>query len=189
MTLNPKLQQYIDFLTAANERINLVSRKDIANVVEHHVQPSLYYLELERIQPGDTILDIGSGGGFPGLVIAIMQPETEVTLVDSIMKKAHFLQEAATTLALKNVNVLNARVEQLAKQANYKHRFDHVTARAVAPLNQLWDWAEPLLTSGGSLEAMKGLAAAEAEVTYLLNVDYDLIRYPETNTVIVSVHN
>src|SRR3989338_2001212 len=148
--MNGVLEHFCQLLTDANQRVNLVSRKDISNLFEHHIQPSLLWLEWGRVKPGERVLDIGSGGGFPGMVIAIMEPRIDMTLVESIWKKAQFLQSCVDQLHLKNVHVIHDRVEHLSGQ------YDRVTARAVAPLEQLWLLAEPLLKPGGTLEAMKG---------------------------------
>ncbi len=148
--MNGVLDHFCQLLTDANQRVNLVSRKDIGNLSEHHIKPSLLWLEWGRVKPGERVLDIGSGGGFPGMVIAIMEPTIDMTLVESIGKKAKFLQACVDQLGLKNVHVIHDRVEHLTGQ------YDRVTVRAVAPLEQLWLWSEPLLKPGGTLEAMKG---------------------------------
>ena len=182
--MHPILTRYCAIVRSANSQINLVSRKDIDQLYAHHVVPSLLFLELERIQPGDHILDIGSGAGFPGIVLAIMEPTLQVTVTDSIKKKADFLKQCVAELKLVNVKVVHTRVEEIKGQT-----FDHVTARAVAPVATLYRWAKPLLRSGGTLETLKGRVAAEQEVLALPeNVDYDIIPCPDTeNTVIVSV--
>lgn len=153
------LERFCQLVTEANQHINLVSRKDIGKLSDHHVKPSLLWLEWERVKPGERVLDIGSGGGFPGMVIAIMEPTIDMTLVESIGKKAKFLQNCVQQLHLKNVHVIHDRVEHLTGQ------YDRVTARAVAPLEQLWEWAEPLLKDGGTLEAMKGSDAGTVIVS------------------------
>lgn len=182
--VQPLLKHYLDLVRSANTRINLVSRKDIEHLEDHHVRPSRLFLELERVFPGDRILDIGSGGGFPGIVLAILEPSLHVTLTDSIKKKADFLQDCVRQLKLKNVTVLNTRVESIQGKM-----FDHITARAVAPVIDLWRWSKHLLATGGTLETLKGRDAAEMEVLALGdNVDYDIIPCPDFDqTVIVSV--
>lgn len=184
IALMTKLEQYCAIVKDYNTKINLVSRKDIDQLYEHHVLPSLLFLDLERVLPGDHILDIGSGAGFPGIVLAIMEPSLQVTVTDSIKKKTDFLKHCVTTLKLPNVQVLHTRVEEITSQT-----FDHVTARAVAPVATLYRWAKPLLVSGGTLETLKGRNAAELEVMGLAEtVDYDIIPCPDfENTVIVSV--
>ncbi len=184
LTEHPLLAKYIDLVREANTKINLVSRKDIDQLYAHHILPSLLFLNLERLLPGDRVLDIGSGGGFPGIVLAIVEPSLQITLTDSIKKKADFLQHCVQTLQLTNVQVLHKRAEEITGQ-----KFDHVTARAVAPVGALWGWAKPLLVAGGTLETIKGRTHAEAEVLALGdNTDYDIIPCPDfENTVIVSV--
>lgn len=148
--MNGVLERFCQLLTEANQKINLVSRKDIGFLYDHHVKPSLLWLEWGRVKPGERVLDIGSGGGFPGMVIAIMEPTIDMTLVESIAKKAQFLRSCVVQLHLKNVQVIHDRVENLSGQ------YDRVTARAVAPIETLWQWAKPLLKENGTLEAMKG---------------------------------
>lgn len=176
------LEQYCNLVRTANQGINLVSRQDIDQLQAHHVVPSLLYLELKRVQPGDQVLDIGSGGGFPGMVIAIMEPTIQMTLVDSIAKKTQFLRHCVAELRLKNVTVITGRVETLSGS------YDHLTARAVAPLETLWAWASPLLTSTGTLEALKGAQHAEREVLALpATTQHTIIPTNLPGTVIVSV--
>ncbi len=176
------LEQYCNLVRTANQTVNLVSRQDIDQLSAHHVVPSRLFLELKRLQPGDQVLDIGSGGGFPGMVIAIMEPTIQMTLVDSIGKKTKFLKHCVATLGLKNVTVITGRVETLSG------RYDHVTARAVAPLDTLWSWASPLLTRTGTLEALKGAQYAEREVLALpATTQYTIIPTNLPSTVIVSV--
>lgn len=176
------LAQYCNLVRTANQTVNLVSRQDIGQLQAHQVVPSLLYLELKRVQPGDQVLDIGSGGGFPGMVIAIMEPTIQMTLVDSIAKKTKFLKHCVTALGLKNVTVVTGRVETLSGQ------YDHITARAVAPLDTLWAWADPLLKPTGTLEAMKGATHADYEVQLLpVTAQPKIIPTNLPGTVIVSV--
>ncbi|MBI4407141.1 MAG: 16S rRNA (guanine(527)-N(7))-methyltransferase RsmG [Candidatus Kerfeldbacteria bacterium] len=176
------LEQYCNLVRTANQTVNLVSRQDIDQLYAHHVVPSRLFLELQRVRPGETVLDIGSGGGFPGMVIAIMEPTIQVTLVDSIGKKTKFLRHCVAELGLNNVTVVTGRVETVSGQ------YDHVTARAVAPLDTLWSWASPLLKPTGTLETLKGAQHAAHEVqTVPVTAQYTIIQTHLPGTVIVSV--
>jgi 16S rRNA (guanine527-N7)-methyltransferase len=163
-----QLLQFVELLTEYNQQVNLISRKDIDHVWDHHVAPSFLFTILHRIQPGERILDIGSGGGFPGIINAILFPDTEFLLVDSTRKKIHALTEIIQKLSLPNVTAQWARIESLATDAQFKKRFHRTTSRAVAPLSQLVEWSIPLLLPSGSIEALKG-GDIQAEVETMLN--------------------
>lgn len=114
-----------------NSKINVISRKDIDNLYEHHILHSLGIAEVIRFKPGTEVLDLGTGGGFPGIPLAIMFPEVHFHLVDSIGKKIRVCQEVATALGLKNVTTEWNRAE------NVKDKYDFVVSRAVMPLTDL----------------------------------------------------
>lgn len=114
-----------------NSKINVISRKDIDNLYEHHILHSLGIAEVIRFKPGTEVLDLGTGGGFPGIPLAIMFPEIHFHLVDSIGKKIRVCQEVATALGLKNVTTEWNRAE------NVKDKYDFVVSRAVMPLTDL----------------------------------------------------
>lgn len=111
----------------------------------------------EAVPPDSTLIDIGSGAGLPGLVLAIVRPDVTVTLLEPLLRRTVFLSECVETLKLDNVEVLRGRAEELAG----KRVFDVATARAVAPLDRLLSWSMPLLHEGGELLAMKGERAQE----------------------------
>ena len=126
-----------------NAQINVISRKDIDNVYEHHVLHSLAiakYLEtvpgLEEAFAGADILDLGTGGGFPGIPLAILYPQARFTLCDSVGKKTIVAQAVAKAMGLKNVEVVNARAESLGRN------FDFVVSRAVASLTDFYPWVK-----------------------------------------------
>lgn len=135
---------------------NLVSPGAREVLWERHV---LEAVALSRSLPGSddlgTLLDVGSGGGFPGIVIAIMRPDLEVSLLDSRQKKAAFLRETVEMLGLSAL-VLHGRAEELARQPAHHARYGIVTARAVAPMDRLLPWTMPFLVPGGLLYAVKG---------------------------------
>jgi 16S rRNA (guanine527-N7)-methyltransferase len=111
-----------------NAKINVISRKDIDNLYEHHVLHSMGIAKLIRFRPGTEIMDLGTGGGFPGIPLAILFPEVHFDLVDSIGKKMKVCSAVAEALGLKNVNVRHIRGEEI------KDRYDFVVCRAVMPI-------------------------------------------------------
>lgn len=125
-----------------NEKINVISRKDIDALYEKHVLHSLAIAAICNFHSGAKVVDIGTGGGFPGIPLAIMFPEVEFTLVDSIGKKIKVVQEVAGSIGLQNVTAIHSRVEDVKKT------FDFAVSRAVAPLGDLWQWVNMSLRKG-----------------------------------------
>ncbi len=123
-----------------NEKINVISRKDIDSLYEKHVLHSLAIAAVADIPAGYQVVDLGTGGGFPGIPLAIFFPEVKFHLVDSIGKKLKVVEAVAEGLGLKNVTTQHTRVEDIKNR-----KFDLVVSRAVAPLNDLWRWSKPLL--------------------------------------------
>jgi 16S rRNA (guanine527-N7)-methyltransferase len=145
---NEQLQQFAalkDLYKDWNEKINVISRKDIDNFYEHHVLHSLAIATQFEFKAGSEIMDLGSGGGFPGIPLAIFFPDTQFHLVDSINKKLKVANEIAAAIGLKNLSVQHTRAEDIKNR-----KFDAVVSRAVAPLKDLWWWAKPLLKKGVS---------------------------------------
>lgn len=123
-----------------NEQINVISRKDIDALYERHVLHSLAIAAVFEFKPGQHILDLGTGGGFPGIPLAIFFPEVHFHLADSINKKLKVVAGVVEGTGLKNVIVQHTRAEEIKGR-----KFDYVVSRAVAPLGTLWRWAKPLL--------------------------------------------
>ena len=120
-----------DLYTDWNSKINVISRKDITNLYEHHVLHSLGIAKVMQFRPETTVMDLGTGGGFPGIPLAILFPETHFHLVDSIGKKVKVATEIANAIGLKNVTTPHCRAEE------EKQLFDFVVSRAVMPLTDL----------------------------------------------------
>lgn len=120
-----------DLYTDWNSKINVISRKDITNLYEHHVLHSLGIVKVIQFKPGTSVMDLGTGGGFPGIPLAILFPDTKFHLVDSIGKKVRVATEIANAIGLKNVTTRHCRAEE------EKQLFDFVVSRAVMPLTDL----------------------------------------------------
>src|SRR6188472_3591732 len=135
-----------------NTKINVISRKDIDGLYEKHVLHSLSIAAAFQFEPGMEILDIGTGGGFPGIPLAIFFPDVKFLLADSIAKKLKVVDAVAEGLGLKNITTQHIRVEEIKNR-----KFDFVVSRAVAPLKDLWRWSKPLLKKGNTREFHNGL--------------------------------
>lgn len=148
-----QFQKYHGFLLEWNKMINLISRQNATTetILERHFLDSIVFLpEIEGlINQTSTILDIGSGAGFPAIPLAIMKPEWDFTLSEATFKKANYLNELIKHLDLKNAKVENRRAEEL------KNKYDFTTARAVAKLDELIKYSLPILKKGGALLAYK----------------------------------
>lgn len=150
-----RLLDYLELLAHWNRRVNLTAVRDPAEMVTRHLLDCLAVASRVR---GPRVLDVGSGAGLPGLVLAIACPQLEVTLLDAALKRTRFLLHARERLGLARVEVLRARLEEL----DPARRFDTVIARASLPLPRLLAAAPGLLAPGGRLLAMLGRAPAEA---------------------------
>ena len=133
-------EQLYDLYTYWNEQINVISRKDIDLLFERHVLHSLGIAKVMPFLPGEQVLDVGTGGGFPGIPLAIMFPQTQFHLVDSIGKKIKVVSEVASALGLKNVKASHMRAEQVPG------KFDFVVSRAVTQLKDFYPWVRNKFT-------------------------------------------
>jgi 16S rRNA (guanine527-N7)-methyltransferase len=154
-----RLAQYLDLLLNANKRMNLTRITDRAAAEVQHVADALTLLPF---LPAGTLrlADVGSGGGVPGIPLAIARPDVSVLLIESTRKKAQYLLDAIKQLQLSNVRVIDRRAEDLA-HTDQRESFDIVTARAVGALVWLAEWCLPLTKKGGKTLAMKGAKIAE----------------------------
>ncbi len=126
-----------------NEKINVISRRDIDALYEKHVLHSLAIAASCSFDDGAEIVDIGTGGGFPGIPLAIFFPNVSFLLADSIGKKIKVVEEVVGAIGLKNVSAVHGRVEEIRGRT-----FDYAVSRAVAPLGELWKWINPLIRQG-----------------------------------------
>ena len=135
-----QLESLLQLYREWNEKINVISRKDMDNFYLHHVLHSLTIATQFEFAKGSTVLDLGCGGGFPGIPLAIFFPDTHFYMVDSINKKLKVVQEIATAVGLHNITVKHTRVEDIKDR-----KFENVVSRAVAPMKELWRWSKPLI--------------------------------------------
>ncbi len=132
-----------DLYSEWNEKINVISRKDMDNFYEHHVLHSLAIATQFEFADGTEIMDLGCGGGFPGIPLAIFFPNVNFLMADSINKKLKVVSEVSNAIGLQNITVRHTRAEDIKDK-----KFDVVVTRAVAPLKDLWWWSKPLLKKG-----------------------------------------
>jgi len=149
-----KFEIYLQELQAWNAHTNLTAITETSDIVLKHFLDSLTVIQAIPKET-QTLIDIGSGAGFPGLVIAIAKPNIHVTLLEAVEKKTSFLNHIVETLELVNVEVIHGRAEDLAKMPEYREQFDVATARAVAKLSVLSEYTLPFVKVGGMLIAQK----------------------------------
>ncbi len=137
-----RLERLMPLYTEWNQKINVISRKDISELYLHHVLHSLSILKVDFLKSGERILDVGCGGGFPVIPLAIMRPDVEFIALDSIGKKIKVVDEVVNALCLENVRTINDRVE------NVKEKYDWVISRAVTSLPQFVSWTWDKTTNG-----------------------------------------
>jgi len=133
-----KFEEMMELYRFWNEKINVISRKDVDNLEVHHILHSLSIAKFIDFRPGTQVLDVGTGGGFPGIPLALIFPDTEFYLVDSIGKKIKVVENIAQDLGLKNIRARVSRAENLPLQP----KFDFVVSRAVTQLKDFWPWVK-----------------------------------------------
>ena len=146
-----QFEQLYDLYVDWNAKINVISRKDIENLYVHHVLHSLAIAQVITFKPGSTVLDVGTGGGFPGIPLAILFPEVRFTLIDSIGKKIKVGTEVSKAIGLQNIELKHLRVQ------DEKGRFDFVVSRAVMPLDDLVKLVRKNLSIEGKNSLPNGL--------------------------------
>lgn len=152
-----KLMDYLAMMFKWNAVYNLTSLRDPMQMVTHHLLDSL--AAVPAFAGARNVLDVGSGGGLPGIVLAIVRPDMNVSMIDTVHKKTAFLTQVKAQLSLANVTVYTARVEQL----QVSDKFDVITSRAFADLSDFVNWSSHLLADGGRYIALKGVAPKDEQ--------------------------
>ncbi len=155
-----QFEKYYNLLIEYNAKFNLTSITEKLEVyIKHFLDSAIVVDKL----CGQTVIDIGSGGGFPAIPIKIMNDNLQITMVEATGKKCEFLKEVINTLNLKGITVVNGRAEELGKDIKFREKFDICTARAVARLNSLCEYCMPFVKVGGSFVSLKAKASEEIE--------------------------
>ncbi|WP_405142859.1 16S rRNA (guanine(527)-N(7))-methyltransferase RsmG [Sphaerisporangium sp. NBC_01403] len=192
----PRAQAFAEMLAGPGVVRGLLGPREIPRIWDRHLLNCA--VVAEAVPEGAHLVDIGSGAGLPGIVLAIVRPDVRVTLLEPLLRRTTFLEECVDELKLTNVEVVRGRAEELAG----KQFFDVASARAVAPLDRLLAWSMPLLREGGQLLAMKGERAAEeldaaarqlraygAETAELVTVGRGKVDPPATLVRVVAGHS
>lgn len=146
--------EYNKLLMEWNSKINLVSRK-LENI-ENNILNSIFFLTKYKLENKFSLVDIGTGGGFPAIPLKILYPESRILCVDSIAKKIMVVKDIIEKMGLKKITAITGRGEEIGKKSDYKHRFDYVTAKAVAPIKDVKSFGEDFLKSNGKFILIKG---------------------------------
>lgn len=156
-----KLRIYAELLKEWNEKINLTAITDDEGIAIKHFLDCLIVGSYAEFKKGQKIIDVGTGAGFPGLVLAAAYPEISVTLLDSTGKKLNVVRDIAENMGVANVEIVHMRAEEAGKQPQYREKYDFATARAVAELRVLAEYTLPFVKVGGSFLSLKGASALE----------------------------
>ena len=156
-----KYDRYADLLKEWNEKINLTAITDDEEVIKKHFIDCIKAFKSDAIKNAKTIIDVGTGAGFPGLPIAIMNPNVKVTLLDSLNKRINYLNTVVRELGLKNVTTIHSRAEDGARKPELREKFDVATSRAVANMAVLSEYCMPYVKKDGYFVALKGPSVDE----------------------------
>ncbi len=156
--LPEKLEIYFSLLTEWNKSMDLVAEAEEGELLDRHLTDSLTVLKTGLLSGAETLIDVGTGAGFPGMALALACPEMRFTLLDSQQKRLTFLQAVAERTGAKGVRLVHARAEDGARMPELRERFDRAAARAVAPLNVLCEYLLPYVKVGGLMLCWKGPA-------------------------------
>lgn len=156
-----KLNFYGNLLLEWNEKINLTAIKEPNEVLYKHFYDCILFFKNVKVEKGASIIDVGTGAGFPGMVLKIVRPDLKVTLLDSLNKRIIFLNDVIQKLELENIVAVHSRAEEGGKNKLYREQYDIACARAVAAMPTLLEYCTPYVKIGGQFVAMKGPSATE----------------------------
>lgn len=159
-----QLSIYMSGILDRNRSVNLTAVTDPDEFIQEHIVDSASLIGLEAYERAKTVCDVGTGAGFPGIVLAVLSPEKQFTLIDSLAKRLKVIEELSEAAGIKNVRLVHARAEDAGRDDTLREQFDLVTARAVARLPVLAELTVPLVRIGGTFAAFKG-ASYEEEAT------------------------
>ncbi len=158
-----RLARYLELLLERNQVMNLTAAHTLEELRVRHLQDSLQLLDLPEVQAAGYALDVGTGGGFPGIPLAIARPDLQVTLIDATLKKVRAVQDFIEAIPVPNAVAMAGRAEELGRDPRWRQKFDLVVSRAFAPLAMLLEYTAPFCQPGGHLVAFKG-PDADAEL-------------------------
>ncbi len=160
-SLSQKLTIYADLLREWNEKINLTAILDDEGIAVKHFLDCLLVCKYACFKKGQKVIDVGTGAGFPGLVIAAANPDVQVTLLDSTGKKLKAVEDIARNMGVENVEIVHMRAEDAGKKPEFREQYDFSTARAVAELRVLLEYTLPFVKVNGSFLSLKGASALQ----------------------------
>ena len=156
-----RLMEFYELLIEKNKVMNLTAITDLDEVLVKHFADSLSLVKAFELKDGMTVIDVGTGAGFPGIPLAIFFPNVRITLMDSLAKRIGFLDEVKEKLSLANVTTVHERAEDLARDPKYRERYDLAVSRAVAKMSVLSEYLLPFVRVGGYMAAYKSVGTAE----------------------------
>lgn len=156
-----QFQIFYDYMIEMNQVMNLTSITEEDEVILKHFYDCMSIVKYFDFKPGEYVIDVGTGAGFPGIPLAILLPKVQFTLMDSLNKRIIFLQDVVKKCGLKNVECIHSRAEELAKNEKYREKYDVCVSRAVANLSVLLEYCIPFIKKGGMFISYKSISSEE----------------------------